>query len=315
VRSGPRPDGATLTVGAYLCSWLDDLYAREVIGDTSRRRYETVLTKHLLPFWSSVRLCEVKLALGNQFCRRLAEGGAGLPTQRLALRVLNSCLNAAVGEELLPANPCARLRRPKRHDREVEILDEAQANHFLDVASRHEWYPLFAVALGTGLRVGELLGLHWPAVDLGKGTVEVKYTLSLVQGRLVLRTPKTKASRRKVRLPRRALEALRAHHARQKARGLVDAAVFCTRTGRLQYAHQVSYRLFHRLLAEAGLPRVRFHALRHTHASILLSRGASLRAVATRLGHRDPSVTLRVYAHVLPNDDADLVTVLDRVFC
>jgi integrase len=313
--TGPGPVGAALTVGQFLQAWLTDLRAREVIGDTSYCRYEHLIRLHVLPFWALVRLRDVRKATGYEFVQALRAGGAGVPTQRLALRILKAVLNTAVERELLAANPLAHLKQPRHHDKEVPILDPEQATRLLDVARAHALYPLFAVALGTGLRIGELLGLHWPDVDLEEGVVEVKHTVVRVHGRLVLKTPKTKAARRRVRLPQQAWAALRDHHARQEAAGRLDVAVFCNRAGRLHHAGLIGYRILRRLLKQAGLAPVKFHALRHTHASILLSRGASLRAVATRLGHRDPSITLRVYAHVLPNDDRELVKVLDDFFC
>jgi integrase len=311
---GVPPDVNSLTVSAYLQLWLDGRHAAGLLGDTSHARLGSLIKNHLRDYWHRTRLGGLKATQIDVFFQHLRSEKVPVPTQAFAHRVLSSALREAVHKGLIPANPCDRVARPKVRPRDLRVLDEEQCRQLLDAARGHVLYPLFALAVGTGMRVGELLGLHWPAVDVEVGTVEVRATVARVRGQLVLKPPKTKAGRRKIRLPEYALAALREHRARQEQAGLLGQAVFCTPSGRLRYAHEVGYRLFRRLLAKAGLPRVRFHDLRHSHASVLLSRGCSLRAVASRLGHSKPELTLRVYSHCLPGDDAQLADVADLAF-
>jgi integrase len=312
-REGPRPDCNGLTVAQYVDGWLSKRFADGKIGPTSLSRFRSLAGKHITPYWSRHRLDRLKKEHAVSFDRMMVTSGAGTPTRATAMRLLDRAMRGAVRDGLLASNPFHDIERPARPDREVQLLAEDQLGRLLDFAHEHQDAALLETAAGTGLRVGELLALSWHDVDVERGTVEVRHTLVRVDGRLVRQRPKTRASRRKIGLPRRALEALREHHERQGVKGLLDAAVFCTRTGRFQYAHRIQ-RTFVRLVGKAGLPRVTFHSIRHTHISLLLSKGMSIRAVATRAGHKNPSITLNTYGHVMPNDDAVLVEALDGLF-
>jgi integrase len=312
-REGPRPDCNGMTVAAYIDGWLEKRHADNKIGDTSLKRFRSLARTHLTPYWSHVRMDRLKREKAVAFDRFMIQKGVSASTRAVALRLLTKALNGAIKDGLLTVNPVVDLERPAQPDDEVQILVEDQLTRLLEFARRHQDSALLEVAAGSGLRIGELLGLSWGDIDLVRGTVEVRHTLALVDGQHVLKTPKTRAARRKIGLPQRALAALREHHERQDARGLLESPVFPTRSGRHQYASRVQ-KAFVRLLERAGLPRVRFHSLRHTHISMLLSKGMSVRAVATRAGHKNPTVTLSVYGHTLPNDDAVLVEALNQSF-
>jgi integrase len=309
-RQGPDLGVEGLFVGKYLTDWLQDQCDRGEIGETSRPRYETAIRLHLDPYWGRTLLTKTRHPHVEMWLRQMRERSVTPTTQRFALRILNAALNAAVRKEILPSNPCSRVDKPKRKDREIHLLDEAQAQRLLDAARGHELYPLYVLALASGLRIGELLALAWPDVDLERGTVRVRHTLGRVDKKLVVRQPKTPAARRTITIPPEAVAALREHRGRQERAGHLGKVVFCSSTGGYKWRDYPGGRLLWRLLAKAGLPRIRFHDLRHTHASILLSRGGSLRAVASRLGHSKPEMTLRVYAHVMPNDDAALAALI-----
>lgn len=179
------------------------------------------------------------------------------------------------------------------------------------------------MAIGTGLRQGELLALAWSDIDFDKGTVEVKRSLSQVKNEFILKEPKSRTSRRKVGLPLFVINALRDHRAVAFKMGLVSAPVFCTKHGtylqRSNVLRQVRILVKHTNkfatkkanetntqpdLIPASL---RFHDLRHTHASGLIAAGHSIKAVSRRLGHSDISMTLKVYAHLMPDDEEKLV--------
>jgi integrase len=188
----------------------------------------------------------------------------------------------------------------------MRVLTDEEVKVFLAAARRSRHYALFALAVATGMRRGELLGLHWPDVDFEAGTVTVRRTLVMVGQEFVLKEPKTKASRRTIAVPAFALDARHAHRKKMVARGFADRAVFRNCRGGFIRGYNLLRHSFQPILARAKLPRTRFHDLRHTHATALLSNGHPIKAVSQRLGHSDISITLRVYAHVLPADDARL---------
>jgi integrase len=161
------------------------------------------------------------------------------------------------------------------------------------------------------MRQGELLGLRWEDVDFERGVVNVRKSLAQVKGkgeagdRFVLKEPKSKSSRRAIKLPAFALDALHEHHKAMVAEGNAQAAVYCTKTGNYIAKSNLIRWTFAPILKKAGF-KLRFHDLRHSHASLLLAKGHSIKAVAKRLGHADVAMTLRTYTHVLPDDDGKL---------
>jgi len=167
---------------------------------------------------------------------------------------------------------------------------------------------LYVLAITTGLRQGELLGLKWDDVDLGAGTLQVRRTLTTAKGGPVLSTPKTKGSRRTVKLSQMALEALRSHLARQleeidrvgslwRENGLI----FASEMGKPLDRRDITTHRFKPLLKRAELPQIRFHDLRHTCATLLLAKNVNPKIVSEMLGHASIAITLDSYSHILPN--------------
>jgi integrase len=180
------------------------------------------------------------------------------------------------------------------------------------------------------MRQGELLGLQWGDIDFERGSLDVKRSLSQVRGKPVLKEPKSKASRRTIALPRFALDSLREHRAATLKAGRITAPVFCSEAGTYIGRGNLT-RLFKALVkkanaldarqaAEAGresgpIPAsLRFHDLRHSHASNLIASGHSIKAVSRRLGHSDITITLKTYIHVMPDDDGKLAEGTNRLF-
>jgi integrase len=187
-------------------------------------------------------------------------------------------------------------------------------------------HALYILAISTGLRQGELLGLRWSDVDFSNGSLSVRQQVQRSVGGSGRRDwaftpPKTKASRRAVTLPRIALNALYQHRRRQAEERLKAGPqwadldlVFPNRLGRPIEKGNLLRRSFWPLLQRAGLPQMPFHALRHTHASILLSRGLHPKIVQERLGHVNISTTHDIYSHVTPTMQQAAADQLDEVF-
>jgi integrase len=215
---------------------------------------------------------------------------------------------------LLSTNPAASLR-PPRHRPDIEELDDerelwaaADAARFLAFVDDHPWRALWHLAVGTGARRGELLGLRWREVDLEAGRVTICRALSVVDG--VPRLLGTKTSgRRVVSIGASVVDALRRHGQQQRAQREAAAAwhdrwglVFTEADGAPIDPLAVT-KEFRRLVREAPVPVVRLHDVRHAHASILLGSGVSVPVVSRRLGHSTTATTLNVYSHVLPGMD------------
>jgi integrase len=170
------------------------------------------------------------------------------------------------------------------------------------------------------MRQGELLALTWDAVDLDGGWLQVKTSLQRYGGHKRIKAPKTDAGRRRIKLTRAAVDALRSHRARQAAERLKAGAtwedhnlVFPNRTGRLADHHTVTKSHYKPALRRAGLPDIRFHDMRHSCSTFLLLQGISPKVVSEILGHSSVSITLDVYSHVTASMQQEAADALDRL--
>lgn len=231
----------------------------------------------------------------------------------------------AVKWGLVSKNVCDLVIPPRKERFNIKPLTEEEAQTFLAVIHGHKWEALFTLALATGMRRGELIGLKWQDINFKTGMLQVVRVLMRVPTKMPERKhvyveaePKTKESRRSVLVAPFALEALKAHRVRQLEAKLKAGSswqehdyVFCTLHGtHLNPNHIVDE--FKKLLNQAGLPNIRFHDLRHSAASLLLSLGVHPKVVQELLGHTQISITMDVYSHLLPGMRKDAMSKLDE---
>lgn len=246
---------------------------------------------------------------------------AGLSPRRVHhLRaVLRRALGQAVRWGLLSRNAAALAAPPRVAYQPPPAMDPATARRILEAVAGDRLGPLYTVALATGLRQGELLGLRWEDVDLERASLRVTGALQRVDGEYRIVEPKTARARRTLPLARPAVEALRLQRQRQREERLRAGPlwedwglVFTTERGR-PLNHSVVTKRLQDLLAAAGLPRLRFHDLRHGCATLLLSAGVPPRAIMELLGHSQITLTLGTYAHVIPAMLEDAAARMDAV--
>lgn len=296
----------------YLQRWLDG--RKPYLRRTTLAAYRTELVKHVTPLLGHRRLDkltrhDVERMLTSLISNPLPgrKRTLSVTSANHARTVLGTALQDAVRDGLIPNN-AAQLARPlPAPDREVKPLTIEQLGKFLDHTRSSRWYPAYLLAARLGLRQGEILGLTWSDIDLERRQLTVRYTLSRPQrSEWTLQPPKTAKSRRTLPLTPPLVDALAAHRERQDLeRSWAGKAwaktpwplVFRSEVGR-PVDHRQILRSFQAHLAEAGLPRQRFHDLRHAAASHLLARGVDLRIVQETLGHATIAVTANTYAHV-----------------
>jgi integrase len=339
-RVGNLPDAAGLTVAQLLDRWLESSKA-----STETRTFEErlrLVRNHLRPRVGGLKLAKVNALHVESLYADMARDDVGATTIRHAASVLGVAFSHACSLKLIPFNPVAAIKKPKAPKRQMLFLTPEQVKILLDAAKGQPCHPLVVLALATGCRQGELLALAWEDVDLVKGTLTVRRSLAQTDEGFVVKEPKTASSRRTITLPGLAVSVLTEHKAAALKAGLLDAPVFCTRGGNWLLKRNV-LRALRAVIRRANTPpgkinkggrpkkgqaprakepfemlklipaKLRFHDLRHTVASILLSQGQSVRAVSQRLGHSNPALTLRVYAHCMPSDDPQLAAALDKM--
>jgi integrase len=321
-RVGILPDAGSMTVGQLLDRWLDARKSK--FGARTYEAKESLVRVHLKPRVGGVRLAKLNGVHVESLAAELRNDGVRPWAARHALDALGSAMNFAIGKKWVSVNPCHSIEKPRPTAAEMLTLTEGQARLVREVSAGQAVHPLLVAALGTGCRQGELLALQWADVDLTAGTLTVRRSLSMTKAGFVVKEPKTKAARRTIALPRFVVDALVTLKAARLKSGLLSAPVFCTRTGNYHNKNNVlrAFRavvgMVNELLSKdpgaKPIPTsIRFHDLRHTVASILLSSGHSLRAVSQRLGHTKPAFTLNVYAHCLPGDDGKLAEGLGKM--
>ena len=305
-------------VDQFLTSWLQDS-VRPSVRPSTYRSYEAHVRVHLNPALGHIPLVKLQPAHVQQLMNRQLEDGLSANTVLRIRATLRRALNQAMKWGVVSRNVATLVDPPKAPRYEIEAVSPERAKAILEAVRGHQHEALVTTALATGMRLGELLGLHWADVDLSAAQLRVRWALQRVEGKRILVEPKTDRARRVIPLADVAVDSLRQQQVRQRAfksSASEDWAehglVFTTASGGPLSGENVS-RSFHRILKSAGLPRMRFHDLRHACASLLLVQGASPRVVMEILGHSGISMTMNTYSHVLPSlqrDAADSINAL-----
>ena len=306
--AGLSIDAGRTTVADYLSGWLDSRAALGKVRERTLEGYRQHVRDHLTPALGRVTLAALSRGHVQRMIDRLAASGLSPSTVQRIRATLRAALTDAERKGAIDRNPARLVDLPKVRRKPPEAMEPATAAAILEAVKGHRLEALIVVAMFTGCRQGELLGLPWKAVDLAAGRLTVGLALSRRRAAApVLTEPKTERSRRTLPLPPAAVEALRAHAERQRfEERKVGAAwdnaaglVFVAEDGR-PLESSVALWALRRSLAAAGLPKMRFHDLRHAYATLTLQTGASLREVMEGLGHSDIGTTGNVYAHIAP---------------
>lgn len=314
----PIPVG-TETVEAFLLRWLEA--AKPTIRPRTWQRYEEYVRLHAVPALGRVRL--VNLAphhLQLLYSERLTTGCSPQTVVHLH-RVLHRALGQAVRWGAVARNVTELVDPPRVSRKEMRALSPDEARRLLDAAGGTRFEALYTVAVTTGMRQGELLGLRWQNVDLDTRKLHVVGSLQNMTGEgWKIVEPKTARSRRLVVLSELGTQSLRRHRATQAETRLRrgDAwedndLVFSNSFGRPINPQYLLNRSLRPLLAKANLPKVRFHDLRHTAASLLLDQGIHPKIVSEMLGHSTVAITLDLYSHVTPSMQAQAADALDAL--
>ncbi len=302
------------TLAEFLQRWLDE-YARPNLAPRTVEGYESLIRQHLVPGLGRVALTQLKPEHIQRYYsetllngRRAGKPGAlSLTTLSHHHTCLHRALKMAVKWGLLIHNPTDSVTPPRPAHREIQTMSEDDVQALLRAAEKSDYYALFFLALGTGMRRSELLALRWCDVDLDLAKVSVSRSLHhLLNGSVVFRQPKTARGRRMIALPPSACLVLKRHRDDQAIGKSADGVrltgedlVFSHVDGAPLLPDTVS-RVWLKAVKRAGLKNFRFHDARHSHASLMLKQNVHPKIVQERLGHATISTTLDLYSHVMP---------------
>jgi integrase len=287
-----------LTVAAWCSRWLEQkgqqVQPRSLLG------YAADVHKRIVPHLGAVPLVKLRQGAIADWYVGMSKAGESATSCHKAGSTLRRALTDAQRQGLVASNPALLVRRPRMDERNVAVWAVEQVARFREHIRGHQLESLFVLALDTGMRKGELLALDWSQIDAGGESVQV--THSLEQGTKRRKEVKTKQSRRRIGLSDAGREAVR------RPQPSVVGPVFADDAGDWLGSHSVND-MFNEAVRAAGVPRIRFHDLRHTHATLALAAGASIRSVSARLGHANPAFTLRCYAHAMPDGDERIAEI------
>jgi integrase len=308
VNTGQFTDPGKLTLGEYLVWWLDN-EAKNNTAPKTLQVYRYMADKHIIPALGACPMSQLRpLHITEYYNKKLqvgrVDGKGGLSPQSIRHhdRLLNVALKRARVLNLIPRNPVEDVSRPKVPDREIHTLNDRQIATLLTAIEGTRLYEPVFLALTTGLRRGEILGLRWGDLDLGRGTVTVQQSLEQTKAGPRFKSPKTRKGRRTVTLPGIAVEALREHRRRQAeermALGLGKPKTIFTDVEGGPWPPDKLSRQFGNLVRKAGIGPITFHGLRHTHLTNLLREGVHPKVASERAGHSSVATTLDLYSHV-----------------
>ena len=309
-QQGTLAMGPKQSVKQYLEKWLEEVH-RPTIRYRTYKRYCEILNRYILPELGHVSLHKLTPQTLQDTYTRMEKKQVSASTIRKMHTLLHKALDKAVQWNLIARNPCESVSPPRLPRHEIVPLTEEQSLRFLSATKGQPFEALFILALTTGMRRGELTGLKWQDIDFANGKLHVKRSVTRKPGGGFIESePKTTKSRRTIVLIPVTVSALKRHRTLQKAAKLKAGEawierdlVFCRPNG--DYLGEQVLVPFKRLLEAAGLPNIRFHDLRHSTATLLLSIGIQPKVVQEILGHGDITVTMNIYSHVMPTMQQD----------
>jgi integrase len=306
------------TLNEYLDRWLNTSAAPR-LRERTLRDYRSLLARYVRPVLGHKMLPAVMPLDIQDLYTSMLESGLSPRTIRYTHAVLSSALKQAVKWQLLPRNAAEYVDLPRQKRTEMYAMSKDEVASFLATAKEDRWGTLFLLAVTTGMRPGEYMGLQWKDVNLDEGMIHVNKSLVRNKSEWRFDEPKTAKSRRTVKLAPTVVKSLRAHRSKQAAERLRAGIryqdydlVFATDTGQPLESRNLIKRHFKPVLKQAGLREtIRLYDLRHTCATLLLAAGEHPKIVSEMLGHASIQLTLDTYSHVLPDMQQGAVAKLE----
>jgi integrase len=317
IEQGLTYDDERTTLNTFLEGWMAT--KKNELRLATYEQYSWVSRLYLQPYLGKIRLKDLSSGQVQDFYDQLATAGKGVRSIRVAHAVLHSCLEQAKNLGLVARNPTEFCRVPKQNKKDLNIWSEDQVTKFLNFVHGHRNENLYYLALATGMRRGELLGLKWQDVDWMHQKLLIKRQCFWKNGGgFVLQPPKTKLGKRSIQLGQGMIQHLRSQlynidlmrkisKNKWKENDLVFPSIIGTPQGADNLTHE-----FQALVRSSGLPQIRLHDCRHTAASIMLSHGIPPATVAEMMGH-SMAILLTTYTHFLPNTQDEAARLMDEI--
>jgi integrase len=314
IDTGTALDPSRMTFGEFLDHWLEE-HLRHRLRPSTFNSYRAQVRLHIRPVLGGTPMQKLQpMQIQALYAAKLTgeradgrESGLSPKSVRYLHGIIHQALDQALQWQMVTRNIADSVTPPRTRQPRIQTWDADEVRRFLEAAEGDTYGPLWILALGTGMRRGELLGLRWQDLDLAGARLHVRQCLVEIGGVPTLQEPKTASGRRVVALPPSVTDTLRAHRTSQLEQRLAIGSawqdhdlVIAKDDGSPVTPGNVNRHL-NRIARKAGVPRIRFHDLRHTHATLLLRQRVHPKIVSERLGHATIAMTLDTYSHVLPD--------------
>ena len=315
IEKGYYVENSKITITEWVNTWMET-YIKPNVSPTTESRYRGMINRYIINVIGHVQVQHLNTLAVQKWVNGLKispSSGKELSASTIkhVYHVLKGAMDKAVLVGIIARNPCQGIMLPKGQKKDAVIYTEPQIRELITFAKGTEMELIIDMELCMGLRRGELLGLEWGDIDWDNNRIHIKRNRVVVDGAPVVKEPKTKNSKRTVDVPEQLMVKLKAHQKACMANRLsmgrnyiVTNYVIVHPNGQPIYPEYVSQMLT-KLQKRAGLPKCRFHDLRHLCASIMLKQGISAKVAQERLGHADIQTTLNIYSHVLPSSAKD----------
>ena len=312
VDQGMTFQSRNLSLQEYLQDWFR--VKKTTIKTKTAYDYERNINKYLIPNLGNIKLKDLTTYQVTRFYAKLIDNEIGTRTVHYVHGILRSALQEAVRSGIIGRNPCIGAMLPRRSQKEMQVLTETQVTQFLIATESSRYKALYQLAITTGMRYSELIGLKWTDIDWEKGTVKIQRQLQYLPKKGYKFTePKTRSGTRTIMIGETTLKILNEHHkkyASQDKSG--ENLIFINGIGTQIYFKRF-YKDFKRVLHTAELPEIRFHDLRHTAATLMISNGIPVLIVSKILGHSQPSVTMNIYAHASVEMQSEAARLMENL--
>lgn len=308
----------TMTVEEYLNFWFSR--HKEHLRPKTIIQYEDIITRYIIPGIGKKKLVGLSVIGIEDFYAEMRANGVKDRTRKLSHSVLRCALEKAKKYGYITNNPADSVEIPKYKHKEMKVLDAVEVNQLLTYSHNHPDNALYFLAITTGMRMGELFALRWSDINFQSGELYIRRQILFIPGEGNQEgPPKTDSGIRTVELSNGAIDALQRHRDNQELLKVMAGAkwkeqglVFASSVGTSRNPTNTR-KIFNKVLADAGINRIRFHDMRHTAASLLLNAGVPLLKVSKMLGHSKPSTTLDIYAHLIQDKERLAAKTMDKL--
>lgn len=315
---------SSLTLMEFLDTWLGHVKATHAPGTWDS--YSRACENHIIPAIGRTPLSDVRPATVRAMVTELQTAGVGSRTIENAFIILRTALGLAAKEGTIPRNPCSDVAKPKHSGEEIFPFIADEARTIMEATESHRLHALVVLAFSTGMRQGELFGLEWGDIEFQAGdtrrepancagVVRIERQATDISGRVIVKPPKSEASRRRIELTEKCVSALLERRRRSVTEGqIANPLVFPGTRGAYLRRGTFRTRFWKPLLERLKIEYRGFHHVRHSYATLALSAGVPLPTVSQILGHARQSTTLDIYSHVLPTHQSVATESITRLF-